>query len=80
VTHKKHEPQKRPAYRKTDEQTFEKIRGQELVALEEMRERTARLRELRLKKETEERKANARKAARAGLSLSQWLEQEKGKS
>jgi hypothetical protein len=44
------EAQKRPPYRTTDEATSEKIKGQD-AAMEELRERTARLRELRLKNE-----------------------------
>jgi hypothetical protein len=79
VIDKKQEAKKRPAFRKSGQETFEKIRIQELAALEELRERTARLRKLRLNKEAQERKANARKAARAGLSLRDWLERQKAK-
>jgi hypothetical protein len=67
VSDKKQEAQKRPAYSKINDESFEKIRAQELAALDEMRERTARLRHLRLKKDENERKANARKAARESL-------------
>ena len=52
MSDKKREAQKRPAYRKTDEEAYEKIKAQELAALEEIRERIVRLRELRLKKKT----------------------------
>jgi hypothetical protein len=68
VSDKKKGAQKRPSYAKSGGETFEKLRALELAVLDETRERMARLRELRLKKEERERKANARKAARAGLS------------
>lgn len=69
-------PKRASAYRHSDEETFEKIKAQQLAALNEIRERTSRLRHLRLKKEAQERKLQSRKAARAGLSLKEWLEKQ----
>jgi hypothetical protein len=69
VSEKKQEARERVLTKKDRVlETFERIKTEQSAEMEALRERTARLRALRLKTEAEARRANARKAARAGIS------------